>query len=136
MPTGVYVRTTEARANIGAAQRGRKQSPETIAKRVAKLRGRAYQVRAHLRHDDVRCRAAHRRIFVERGKADAHTCVDCDAQAMDWSLSWRRVDPEMLKYDPDGADAGRPYTLNVMDYDPRCRSHAQSYDLDFNRKAA
>lgn len=70
--------------------------------------------------------AMHQRCRKQRGVPSTHTCVDCNLPATDWSHSWRRVPPTELLF---GGETGEsPYSLDVMDFDPRCRSHARTYD--------
>lgn len=60
----------------------------------------------------------HRRIHRKYGPAKQHKCVDCDLQAMDWSLKH-----------------GREYSDSIEDYDPRCRGCHVKYDDKNNNRA-
>lgn len=62
----------------------------------------------------------HLRVKRHRGRASQNPCVDCGASAADWSCrhdAGHTVD-----------DAGRYYSLNVEDYDPRCKACHARYD--------
>lgn len=65
--------------------------------------------------------AAHTRIYVTRGRASEHPCVDCDQQAKDWSYlgdcNRERTDSK-----------GRTYSPNPDMYAARCRKCHRSYD--------
>lgn len=66
-------------------------------------------------------RGAHLRIARERGKADQFPCLDCGRQAAQWSYNHEDAN-EML------SSGGQPYSMNVMNYDPRCVSCHMIFD--------
>ena len=55
--------------------------------------------------------ARHQRLHAARGSASAHRCIDCSAQALDWSQT----------HGTTGLDVDH-------DYEPRCRSCHATYD--------
>jgi hypothetical protein len=67
--------------------------------------------------------AAHARVKRDRGATRGHQCIDCGAQAAQWSYD--HTCPDELT---DGA-TGAAYSLNVSRYDPRCVSCHKQYDL-------
>ncbi|ANN16228.1 hypothetical protein SD37_11630 [Amycolatopsis orientalis] len=70
---------------------------------------------------DITYSAAHLRVIAARGRADAHACLDCGSPAAEWSYTHR--DPNEL-YAPDG----RPYSLDIQQYEPRCRNCHRNLD--------
>lgn len=60
----------------------------------------------------------HKRIHRRHGAAKQHKCVDCGAQARDWSLN------------------GTVYTDDIKDYSPRCRSCHIKRDDKLNDRAS
>lgn len=72
--------------------------------------------------EDVTYSGIHMRLKRERGNAADHLCVDCGDPAQDWSYNNRgEVERRDSKH-------GCPYSGDVMDYDPRCRSCHREYD--------
>lgn len=71
----------------------------------------------------VEYRAAHIRVDTARGKSKEHDCVDCGGKASEWSLS---DEAQHVHYsrEKDGAI----YSLNVYDYQARCRPCHRKYD--------
>lgn len=70
--------------------------------------------------DEVSYQAAHRRLIRSRGKATEHRCVDCGAQAQEWSY---RGDSPREQVGPNYAGdrvIECAYSSDPMDYDPRC----------------
>jgi len=66
----------------------------------------------------------HNRLRREYGPASGYTCVECGAQADDWSYD--HTDP----LEVTGLDHGhlRPYSLEPGHYEPRCRSCHKIFD--------
>ena len=60
----------------------------------------------------------HRRLHRKHGAAKNHKCVDCDKQALDWSLQ-----------------RGREYSDNIDDYAPRCRRYHVIHDDKLNNRS-
>lgn len=87
------------------------------------------QIRNTLTRDVVSWWGIHTRLRTLRGPARDLTCVDCGGQALNWSLSWRRIPVETLLYATQGNLKGCPYSVRVEDYDPRCVRCAQRYDI-------
>ena len=79
--------------------------------------------------------SAHNRVRQIRGHAKIYFCIDCTNQASDWSL--KHDAPGMLVVkDGDPRYIGSLYSLDVMDYEPRCRTCHMKYDaLHGNKKS-
>ncbi|ATE85171.1 hypothetical protein SEA_DATTRAN_68 [Streptomyces phage Dattran] len=77
------------------------------------------------RSGTVEYTAMHHRLYVDRGQASSHRCIDCDNEATDWS--YRGGDPDELA-STEAANEGRVYSLDPSYYDPRCRSCHKIYD--------
>jgi len=58
-----------------------------------------------------------------RGKAETYLCIDCGEQACDWSCSH---DAELIRN-----SKGWYYSLDIMDYVPRCKKDHAAYDRGF-----
>lgn len=71
--------------------------------------------------------AAHDRVRKARGNARLHTCASCSRPATDWAL---RKDAQASRIATSGASAGYPFSPNVADYQPMCRSCHSRYDLN------
>ena len=88
-----------------------------------------YRIRRHgsadvqidTRQPHVKYKAAHARVWVDKGKASTHDCVDCGGQAYHWSYT--HGDPDELY-----AATGQPYSLSSNNYEPRCRSCHAIFD--------
>lgn len=77
----------------------------------------------------VTYQAAHQRVKRLRGRPSQHACVDCSDPAEDWSYD--HTDPaEVID------DQGRPYSMDALHYEPRCRSCHRRFDLDFRARCA
>lgn len=76
--------------------------------------------------------AAHYRIKAAKGKASAHLCIDCGAQARDWSYDGQDPD-ELTGYSRVGGNP-RAYSLDPDRYVPRCRKCHTAKDLGGPRK--
>lgn len=63
---------------------------------------------------DINYAAAHLRIIAARGSASRQKCVDCGGDAREWSYT--HEDPNELC-----DDIGRPFSLDINQYVPRCR---------------
>lgn len=63
----------------------------------------------------------HRWVSADRGRARGHACVECGGRADTWSYDHK---------DPDERrdDRGRPFSLDVQHYDPRCYSCHAKFD--------
>lgn len=70
-------------------------------------------------------RAAHARVQKARGAARGHRCEDCGEQAHEWSYS--HGDPDELIAD-DPTHAGMAYSLDPVQYAPRCRGCHVKHD--------
>ena len=57
---------------------------------------------------DPTYRTVHSRLVTRRGSAADYPCVDCQQPARDWSYK--------------NGSGGMPYSTNLDDYEPRCRS--------------
>lgn len=68
--------------------------------------------------------AIHRRLYRTRGKATEFACVDCGGPARDWS--YNNADPAQLTEERDGTPIA--YSLDLDNYDPRCRSCHRKFD--------
>jgi hypothetical protein len=66
-----------------------------------------------------------RRVLNEvRGFAKEHGCVDCTKTATGWTLR-----PDAWVYrETEGQYAGLPYSLEVWQYEPRCRYHKREHN--------
>lgn len=71
--------------------------------------------------NEIGYRAAHRRISVAKGRADALTCVDCSGKASDWSYD--HSDPE-----EKCSENGLRYSPNPDYYVARCRPCHKKFD--------
>lgn len=60
-----------------------------------------------------------------RGRAAEYPCTDCENQAAHWSLS--AYAGEIL-IETVGREAGRSYSHDLDDYEPRCRKCHYAYD--------
>lgn len=68
------------------------------------------------------------KIRKERGRAPEYSCVDCGIQARDWVL---RFDAS-IKTETTGPNAGRLFSQDIFDYEPRCRPCHNVYDTLHN----
>jgi len=66
------------------------------------------------RRDVVGYHQAHHRLFLTRGPARNHPCVDCAGVAEDWSYNGH-CDEEL-------SHRGTPYCLHFEHYSSRCKS--------------
>jgi hypothetical protein len=119
---------------------GKKQSPESVAKRSATLRrlyaeGRIEPARANLglrreqtsqwKGDDISYRGAHGRLKAERGRpTECSLCGQTDG----W-LEWALVhEPEVVKVQVGGVGNGMRYSPRPSDYIAVCRPCHRRYD--------
>lgn len=81
--------------------------------------------RASRKGDVIKYRSAHISVRLARGSAKTHMCVDCQGPADEWSL---RKDAPVTHIGPN--DRGRllRYSVDVNDYDPRCKQCHMQYD--------
>lgn len=70
-------------------------------------------------------RAMHYRIARVRGAARIYLCIDCGDQAQEWSLSKSAVDVHVSEATNS---AGKEYSLDVYDYEPRCMPCHRKHD--------
>jgi hypothetical protein len=61
------------------------------------------------------------RLLQSRGRASEHPCIDCGAQAKDWSYN-NAADIELID------EWGKRYSFVVSDYDPRCKPCHNRFD--------
>lgn len=82
------------------------------------------------RGDDVSYDGAHHRLRRLRGKASAHLCAECGAQAHEWAYD--RRDPNELH----GEHQGMPvvFSRHITHYEPLCRSCHRRRDSKNGRK--
>lgn len=75
--------------------------------------------------DDPAYTTVHKRLYIQRGRADERDCVDCGDEATQWSYGHD---------DPDERidDRGFPYSDDLDRYDPRCKSCHTKFDLSLN----
>ncbi len=78
--------------------------------------------------DDIGYSAAHSRIRSVRGKASGKSCVDCGAQAKQWSYS-HACERELY------SDMG-PYSPDWNQYEPRCVPCHKDFDLQHIKRRA
>lgn len=67
----------------------------------------------------------HKHLQRNLGSARTQTCVDCLGQAQHWSLGAKAED---VLYQDGGRSHGRPFSLNVADYEPRCAQCHSDHD--------
>lgn len=77
---------------------------------------------------------AHNRVRAVKGRAADHLCIDCGEQANQWSLS---ADATEVHYGPSRLDRSTltKYSLNVDDYEPRCRNCHSRYDAETGNRS-
>lgn len=68
---------------------------------------------------------AHSRVRVDRGSASSHACVDCGVTAYQWS--YNHADPDE-RLSQDAATCGMPFSLDPVNYDPRCVTCHKAFD--------
>lgn len=68
--------------------------------------------------------AIHKRLTRTRGPASEHPCIDCGNTADDWS--YNNADPEELS--GQIGESTCAYSLDLGNYDPRCRSCHRVFD--------
>jgi hypothetical protein len=66
--------------------------------------------------------AVHVRLLRSRGSAAQHQCIDCGQIAREWSYNHSQSNVR--------------YSLNLDDYDPRCRACHVRFDLQYRRSVA
>lgn len=112
-----YRHTPEELAAISAATKARWADPEYRARQ-----------RAARRRRDSGYEAAHDRVRLDRGVAKDHGCISCGDPAAHWALNHERA--QDVRAQAEGQYMGLPYSLDPMDYDPRCVRCHKRYDLD------
>lgn len=87
---------------------------------------------ASWRGQDVSYSGAHNRIHSLRGSATDYDCKECGHAAKDWSLDWKSIPPDSIKWgrDKPAIDKLSPYSANPEDYSPRCRRCHHAYDSE------
>jgi hypothetical protein len=72
----------------------------------------------------------HKRLFYDKGKASAHSCVDCGNRAQEWSYDGGCPDElhEVLEKKPIA------YSTDQSKYSPRCRPCHRGRDESLNRE--
>ncbi|MBW4033021.1 MAG: hypothetical protein HIU88_10195 [Acidobacteria bacterium] len=68
----------------------------------------------------------HKRIRAQRGPATDHLCVDCGAQALEWSYSFNEERPLISA---ERGREGKPYSLDVQAYEARCKACHKAFDM-------
>jgi hypothetical protein len=71
--------------------------------------------------------SAHDRVRRDRGAATIYSCVDCGAQAQQWSYC--HLDPNEL-LSKEEASFGLPYSCDPSQYAPRCVPCHKRFDID------
>ena len=66
--------------------------------------------------------AAHWQLRRDLGPARNHPCVDCGRPALDWSLSPWASNVHIGERISHGRTIPAAYSLNLGDYEPRCRA--------------
>ena len=91
------------------------------------LGGRAMMGDAHPNWKGVECGyvSAHYRVVARRGRAAEYRCVDCGAQAAEWSYNHEDVTHERVHETPKGPV---PYSPWPEFYSPRCKSCHAVFD--------
>lgn len=71
----------------------------------------------------------HKRLFYDKGRASAHSCVDCGSRAQEWSYNGGCPN-EMREVQAKAAIA---YSEDQSRYSPRCRKCHRRRDESLNR---
>ena len=80
---------------------------------------------------DTSYRGVHKRVARERGKAVEYPCIDCGAQALQWSYNGLADDELTHVGEIQGRLIQARYSPNPVHYEPRCgKCHA-----NFDRRA-
>lgn len=105
----------------------------TVTVRSEKLRTGRTRSCGCLRHersgrrtDTPTYRTIHTRLAKQRGRADAHPCIDCGQRARDWSLRNDAMDVLVGPTKPGGPVCS--YSTDLNDYEPRCKTCHKRYD--------
>lgn len=80
------------------------------------------------RREDISYGGAHRRVYVARGKATDHACVDCGEQAAEWSYDG--LDPDELVGENGRSGYSASYSLKPEHYVPRWVAHQVAHDAE------
>lgn len=70
--------------------------------------------------EHVKYAAVHLRVQAAKGKASEHRCVDCGAQAQEWSYNNSGIKEQQ--------DATGRYSTDLDQYDPRCKPCHRRFD--------
>ena len=93
MPTGVYVRTEEARRNIGLSSKGRKQTEETrqkISIAPKKIRAKGEEFHPSWVGDSVSYSALH--TWVKKHLGTPGTCENCSESNLSGAyINWANI---------------------------------------------
>ena len=84
------------------------------------------------RKDQPSVGGLHRRLARERGPAREQACIDCGGTAAEWS--YNNADPAELIGEDHGVRLA--YSLDVANYDPRCRPCHRRFDRQHRKGAA
>lgn len=68
--------------------------------------------------------AIHSRLYREYGYAKEHLCIQCDNEALDWAYLYTAGDDEVR------INGRQPWSPNMEDYAPMCRSCHSRFDLE------
>ena len=111
-----FKHSKETREKMKNARTGTKPSEQTKEKlrQIAFLR--VGDKSPGWKGDEVGIVGRHRRIIKLKGKASDHLCIDCNKQAFDWS------------------NVDHLYSLNPDDYQPRCKSCHNIFDIRYNNR--
>lgn len=83
--------------------------------------------RLHRRQDSAGYRAAHDRVYRDRGRAADHQCVDCGQPAHHWSYNHDDPDERTSRSLPTN---GIAFSLKPDHYSPRCVPCHKTFDLN------
>ena len=89
-----------------------------------KRHGTLENINSNPRTSTPKYKAVHRRIMISKGKASEYLCIACGDPAQDWALIEERV-KELVYCE----DEGWPYSYDINDYEPMCKSHHKRMDM-------
>jgi hypothetical protein len=130
----------EARERISAANKGKPKSPAHKAKLSAALKGRALspETRAKMSQtrkgrplvgDDIGYRTAHRRAV--RYLENEHACSLCGGTDRMLHAALRHdTDPQRIRREATGINAGKPYSPKPHDYERLCVPCHKAHDKE------
>lgn len=91
------------------------------------FRDEASSLRNRKPDDEITYNGAHDRIRRARGHASEYICVDCCAQADEWSL---RTDAPVIRVGKNSNGFMRRFSVDPLDYEPRCVQCHRAYDRE------